>query len=312
MNRPYTVIPTSGWTREEWLEARRTLGIGGSEASAIVGMSRYDSPMSVWLRKTGRIPQKDVGDAAEWGNILEPIVAEHWAKKTGRKIRNRKVMLRSIEWPWMLANVDRWVLKDETEEEALLEVKTGGYFRLKEWDDGRVPDEYAVQMQHYLAVTGYRRIYYAALIGGQHPIDGHIDRDEDAIAALVKLERDFWTLVENDTPPAVDGRDETADYLLSLYPDGDPSKQVTLPPDIFTRYDEAKMQADAAEERLNLVKNEARSLIGEAVRGVHGDRKVNWTNVPYNKFDTTRFKEEHPDLYAAYLNSGTTRRLTFS
>ena len=41
---------TSTFTREQWLELRRT-GIGGSDAGAILGLNKYSTPLSVYLAK---------------------------------------------------------------------------------------------------------------------------------------------------------------------------------------------------------------------------------------------------------------------
>ena len=54
-NMPYT----------EWLEWRKK-GIGGSDASVVCGISRYKSPVELWLDKTDQIPSAEAGEAAYW------------------------------------------------------------------------------------------------------------------------------------------------------------------------------------------------------------------------------------------------------
>jgi len=47
------LIQTDNLDRDEWLSFRKQ-GIGGSDASAVCGLSRRKSPMAVWLDKTGQ------------------------------------------------------------------------------------------------------------------------------------------------------------------------------------------------------------------------------------------------------------------
>ena len=86
------IISTKDMPREEWLEYRR-LGIGGSDAGAIIGMNPYATPYSVWADKTGRLPEKEDNEAMRQGRDFEDYVAkkeqafedytdrEAWAKK---------------------------------------------------------------------------------------------------------------------------------------------------------------------------------------------------------------------------------------
>ena len=48
-------ISTKGLPTEEWLRYRR-LGIGGSDASTILGLNPYNSILRLWEDKTGRYP----------------------------------------------------------------------------------------------------------------------------------------------------------------------------------------------------------------------------------------------------------------
>lgn len=47
--------------RSKWLEFRKE-GIGGSDAAAIVGLSKWKSPYQLWLEKTGQVEAEDISD----------------------------------------------------------------------------------------------------------------------------------------------------------------------------------------------------------------------------------------------------------
>ncbi|WP_197477384.1 YqaJ viral recombinase family protein, partial [Alcanivorax sp. HI0044] len=82
------LVSTKQMSREDWLKIRKQ-GIGASDAAAAVGISPYQSPLELWMIKTGRdglFPAPDPDDIQSplsWGTLLEPQVAEAYAKITG-------------------------------------------------------------------------------------------------------------------------------------------------------------------------------------------------------------------------------------
>ena len=80
--------------------------------------------------------------------------------------------------------------------------KTASAYKAGEWDD-TIPDEYMLQVQHYMSVTGYVGTYIAVLIGGNTFKWKFIERDEELISMLIELEADFWDYVRLRTPPTV-------------------------------------------------------------------------------------------------------------
>jgi predicted phage-related endonuclease len=87
--------------------------------------------------KTGRdsdMPKIDPNDESTpmyWGTILEPIVAQHYTKRTGNKVRRINSVLQhpDPDKHWMLANLDYTVVGSD--EVQILECKTAGEFGSK-------------------------------------------------------------------------------------------------------------------------------------------------------------------------------------
>lgn len=216
------LIKTNDLAREEWLAVRKQ-GIGGSDAAAAIGLSPYKSQLELWLEKTGRdqnLPKVDPNDDSSpmyWGTLLEPIVAAHYTRRTGLKVRKVNAVLQhpDNDKPWMLANIDREVLGSA--EVSILECKTAGLYGAKHWKEG-VPEYVRLQVHHQLAVTGKQAADVAVLIAGQELQIHRIHRDETLIAQMVELERQFWAYVESDTPPPADGSESADMALRALYP----------------------------------------------------------------------------------------------
>lgn len=86
-------VPTAKMTREEWLQLRRR-GIGGSDASVIMGKNPYRSILQLWEEKTGKLPVTDEGNEyTYWGNVMEPIIRKEFMNRTGLKVRQKHAMI---------------------------------------------------------------------------------------------------------------------------------------------------------------------------------------------------------------------------
>lgn len=210
------IADTRAITHDEWLELRRT-GIGGSDAGAIMGVSPYKGAFSVWADKMGKLPPIEDNEAIRQGRDLEDYVARRFAEATGLRVRHEYSMLRSVDHPCMLADIDRRIIG----ERAGLECKTSRDITMARYRNGEYPMEYYCQCLHYLAVTGWDCWYLAVLVYGTELLIYKICRDEvlDDIEALIKAEEAFWdSHMVLDQPPAPDALDSTAAALGSVYP----------------------------------------------------------------------------------------------
>ena len=140
--------------RESWLRERRR-GIGDrSDIGAILGLSRWRSPLDVYLDKIGEAEEQESSDAMYWGTVLEGIVADEYARRTGKKVRKINAILACEGEPWRRASVDRLVIG----ERKILECKTAGAHMGHEWGpDGsdEVPDVYRAQVAWYQHVLDH-------------------------------------------------------------------------------------------------------------------------------------------------------------
>ena len=214
------LVKTHELSRDDWLTVRKG-GIGSSDAGAAVGLNPYKSPLELWMEKTGRdadLPKTDPNDETSpmyWGTLLEPIVAAHYTKRTGNKVRRVNAVLQHPSEPWMRANLDREIVG--ATDVQILECKTAGMNGARLWKEG-VPEYVQLQVMHQLAVTGKQAADVAVLICGQELQVHRIERDESMIAQLIDLERYFWRFVELDIAPPADGSDSADVALRALYP----------------------------------------------------------------------------------------------
>ncbi len=257
--------------RQEWLSKRRAT-VGASEVAAILGLSPWESPVSLWAKKTGA----DDGDSEEtewqkWGQILEPAICEEYSAQTGRKIidHGRYAIRYSETCPHLSATLDREVVAFDARGPGCMDAKNVSAFKGADWADG-VPLLYQVQLQAQMEVTGYRWGSLAALVGGSTFRWMDVERDDTFIAMMRRRVAEFWKLVETRTPPPIDGSNSTAEVLRRLYPK-DSGETIALSGDASAWTDEISA-CDAiikeAEERKRLAKNQLIAEIGTATFGV--------------------------------------------
>lgn len=257
--------------RAAWLERRRKT-VGASEVSALLGLSPWESPYSLWAKKTGRVV--DDGEETEWqewGNRIEPLICDKYAEETGRKVidHGRFAIRYSENMPGLSATLDREVIAFDGRGNGCMDAKNVNAFKASEWDDGP-PLLYQVQLQAQMEVTGYTWGSLAVLIGGNTFRWADVERNEAFIAVMRRKVAEFMELVRTDTPPPVDGSPSTAEVLRKLYPK-DSGETVALPGDAEGWTSEVEMcdrEIKQYEARRMEARNKIIAALGDATFGV--------------------------------------------
>ncbi|MDY7044400.1 YqaJ viral recombinase family protein [Virgibacillus sp. M23] len=296
-------------SHQEWLQ-ERTKGIGGSDASIILGLNKYRTPFELWLEKTGQTNIEDTaGEAAYFGNLLEDMVAKEFEVRSGKKVRRNNFMLQHPQHSFIMANIDRKVVG----ENALLECKTASMFLAKDWDSEEIPEAYLVQVQHYLGVTGYEKAYIAVLIGGQKFVWKEIERDDELIQMIFDAEVHFWNHhVLGNNPPALDGSSAAERFLKERYAESDPDKVIDLSFSYKEKLDnllELKQNIKQLQELAKQTENQIKNELQDAETGFVKNYQVNWKPVKQNRVDSKLLKSKYPDVYNSVLKTTTNRRL---
>jgi len=227
----------------EQLEARKA-GIGGSDVAVILGLSPWKSQTELYLEKRGEIEPADLSDneLVHFGNVLEGVVADEYARRNNVKVERRNQMLKSKEYPFMLANIDRKVVGARKG----LECKTAAQFSLTNWGEqgsDDVPDYYRVQCEHYMIVSQYPEWDLAVLIGGNNYRDYHIEQDKELSEMIVENCAKFWEKVEKGIPPQFDwDHPGTIDLVKRMHP-GTNGETIQLP-DELVHWAEVKQEAE--------------------------------------------------------------------
>lgn len=300
------LVNVNAISHEEWLKYRKK-GITGTDAGAIVGLNPYVSAMDVFQDKLlDNIELKD-NEAMKQGRELEEYVARRFMETTGKKVRKANYIYVNEKNPYMLADFDRLIVG----EEAGLECKTVSPYSADKWKDGKIPLHYQMQVQHYLAVSGYKCWYIAALIFGQDFIIRKIDRDEELINDLITVEKRFWkNNVKANVMPAPDGSEAFTGAISKMYEESKRDKTVQLfgLETELARRREIDDLINKLDKEKNAIDQKIKLEMEDAAYAETDGYKISWVSSISQRLDTKKLKEESPEVYSKYVKDINSRR----
>ena len=210
------IIPYT--SQEAWLDARKQ-DVTSTESAALFSMSPYITHFDLWHRKhSGVVPEFKSNDRMNWGNRLEAAIAYGIAEEQGWKVAPLKEYMRDPD-ARMGSSFDFVITS--LGEPAHLEIKNVDYLAFRdgwlEHEDGTIeaPEHIEMQVQHQMAVSGFRQSFIGAFIGGNRGVVIERQRDEDVIAAIRAKVAAFWKTVDAGQEPNP-VMPEDADVLIRL------------------------------------------------------------------------------------------------
>ena len=314
------VVDTDTLTREDWLKYRK-LGIGGSDAAAIMGVSPFCTKRDLYYDKCGITPAVEEEEsnwvAKEVGHRLEDLVAEIFAKKTGLRVFPIRKMFRHPLYPFMLADVD-YFIEFPDGSVGILECKTTNYNCQNKWANNSTPVNYEYQGRHYMAVMNVNKVYFACLYGNNEDefFIRHAERDLDLEEDLIAEEEYFWTdnvlarveSIRKHFGPA----DKDAEKIcLNRRHLSSVQKYLEL------KAQKAALESEAKklEEQMKDSYTEIVEELGNSCTGILKSGSTEYI-VTYNpsyrttidKKNLERLKINHPDVYDDYVSTSESRR----
>lgn len=289
--------------RLDWLKGRQS-GIGGSDVAAILGLSKWKSPLDVYNEKIAETPVEETNASMEWGTRLEPVIRQKYADDTGLTVTIPNETFRHPDHPFMIANVDG-ILPDGN----VLEIKTArsGADWGEEGTD-EIPEYYLTQVQHYMTVLGAKRCDVAVLIGASDFRIYHVDFDPEVAAMLIEEEKAFWQRVVDRNPPPPRTYAEASVAFPRSKPQDIEATDAIL-------HDAAELESvnreiEELKSRKELLQGNITAFMGESdTLTVAGKTIATWkSSKPRVTFDSATFKSKHPDLYNQYLKEGAANR----
>lgn len=287
----------------------RRLGIGASEAAAALGLSRYRSPLDVYIDKTKEFlsPRNDTPQTKR-GKRLERVVLDMYEEEIAPLSARSVPTITSTKYSFMFASLDGVRADDNRPVEA----KTAGKYVAREWGDAGtddVPQEYLIQIMHQMIVTEKEIGDISALITLDDFRNYTIEMDKEFAEMIIEGLKNFWQRVDaREAPEPMTGHEAEKLYRKSM------AQGIEATDEIAAAYHQlVEIQAqikplEKHEERLigdiKLFMREKDTLIIEA------KSVLTWkTSKRATRLDAKRLAIEMPDIHARFLTqSEETRR----
>lgn len=268
---------------DQWLAARRA-GIGASEIAAVAGLSRRRGPWDVWSSKVEGT-EWEGNDVTRWGQFIESRIVDWWARTTGRWV-GQGGLFRHPDHEWLIATPDALELStyDGTGEPvAVVDAKNAGWYMAGDWDEDGAPIDYVCQITWQMLAVGVTAGYLVAVIGGKPPVERGFGLDDDLAGELINRAAAFWQLVENRTPPPLDGSPSATAWIKERYADADPAAVVDLDDDDVAHLAEVVALDDRIgdlKKAKAAVENAIKERLGTAIVGTYKGRDyVTWKQI---------------------------------
>ena len=285
---------------KEWHDQRR-LGVGGSDCAAALGLSKFKTPYQLYQEKIGESEPEDESWEMLRGKCMEPALRQHYANETGQSVQVFKDPIVSPQYPYMRYNPDGIV------KGRLVEFKTAAYG--KEWgavDTDEIPQEYLLQVQHGMVVTGLMVCDVTVSIAGNKPKYFVVEADRELQEMIIEGEAKFWENVQQRSAPAPISNDDVAKMYSHVN-----GRSVVITPEIMEALRRLRMvretikECESDKESYEVI---IKSFMGEADVLVDTDNFTNlctWKQAKgAERLDTKAVKENEPDIWERYLKVG--------
>lgn len=306
------LVETTPMDRPDWLEWRRH-GIGGSDIAALLGLSRWASPWSLWAEKCGLIGDQPENDEMVGGRWLELAVGPWFTDRTGLHVAFPQARCVHPARSWQRCTIDGVAadtpnIDDITLALGVVEIKTGE--RGKDWDE--IPAYYQAQAQWQMGTLDLERCWIPMLHGRRLTVY-ELGRDDADIEFMVAKAEAFWNdHVLTGVPPEVDGSDATLAALGEVWPEHvtDLGRDISHLRDVVEELAAAKEAKAEAEAREKLAKARIAEALEDAETGLIDGRPVlTFKAQDRTTIDTARLKAAHPDIAAEFSKTTTSRVL---
>jgi putative phage-type endonuclease len=284
----------------------RSKYIGGSDIGAILGLSRFKTPLEVWMEKTGKETKKVDSLPLRFGSFAEDFVAREYSRATGFELIHDESVYIHPEHSYMSAHIDRFILEvGSSSPTRILECKTANPFSSGDWGEigsDEVPMSYLCQCIWYMAITAIDKTDLAVLFGNSDFRIYEIARDQGLEELVIAKASTFWNEhVLKDMPPPVSNEQD----CQTLFSKGDPAKSIeagqeTL--ELTKRLHALNGEIQTREEELSTIKQTIMSQMGKAELLTYQGRTLATWKAPKPSFrlDSKRLELDHPEIASSY------------
>lgn len=257
----------------EW-HAARAQRIGGSRIAALLGLSPWESPYSVWCQMAGLVEPEQQTREQERGHYLEPAIRAWFADQySGLQVVTAGTFVHR-ERDYQLANPDALCIADG-------QVVAGAEFKTdadgSEWGKpgtGEIPLYYRPQVQWYMDTLGVSAWHVVVLTGRLEFREYVVEYDAQDCAWMRDQAEDFLgSLFWREMPP-LDHHPATYATVRRLHPEIDRDSAFVAEMDLAVEFIQATTNLREAQQREQAARTRLLAAMGTAHRAFHDGHRI--------------------------------------
>jgi len=283
------------WLLERWRDEQQRCTFGASDSGALLNLSKYRSRADLYYEKATAPQVVEPNNAMRWGNLVEPILLNEAQEILKTPLITPNVLYRRQRWSGSLDGVD-----NETNPSVVVEAKHTSRYYVRGVDD--FPREWVTQGVIEGFLTG-AKVFFIVHDSSDAINLFEFPEQPELLDTLLYQAETLGKLVD-DGLPYDEGTDNfSAEQIALLFPSTE--KAVELPQEATTYLElleDAKALAKEAEKQEKASKDAlARFLLDADTGTLNGVKVLTWKEQNgKTSFDSTRLKEEKPELYEEY------------
>jgi putative phage-type endonuclease len=254
-----------------WHELRAK-NIGGSDVSALFGLSSFSTRWQLWMEKAGKLPAEDLdgNKAVQAGKFLEAGIAQWAAAIWNWNINKVEEYHTANDVPGMGATLD-YALASGVPVEIKWNSGFGDGWKYEGDTIIEAPENYILQVQHQLACydSGAEYAWLVVLLRNE-PRRMKVPRHNGIISTIKQEVADFWQSINDGVEPDPDFNldADAIDRLMEQVPltDVDLGEEHAV---LYNKYLDAAATEKLAQKAKESAKSELLLLAKERMEGAN-------------------------------------------
>lgn len=289
----------------------RTRGIGGSDIASIMGISPWNTAYGVYLDKIGEGNRTDKKHFRIGHKAQSPIL-RRYENETNSVIEAEEVEIIHPDYPFLIGHLDALTNGGKT----VVEVKTTSY-GMDEWDHV-MPPYYKTQVGFYTVLANADYADMPVSYWFDYNNEDNIEikyftiltywREEAFERGIIDLAVDFWEnhVLKRRPPELRTLEDIKKRYAISLDSSVNATDEIK---NKLNQLDELQQQQKGLDEKEALLKFDIQQWMGDnaCVVDENGKHLASFRSHIKHCFDSTRFRDDYPDLHQEYLKQSICR-----
>ncbi len=286
----------------------RTKGLGGSDIPVLLRLSKWKTPLDLYLEKIGESAENTIKENQKhilaMGKTLEPYVIQSFEEDTGEKVIRQQERILHPKYDFLWGTIDGMC------SDMVIEIKTTSSY-VDGWKEG-VPQYVLAQAAYYANLLNSKGAKIVVLFRDTGEIRTYAyERDVASEEQIITCAVNFWDSVCKRIPPEPTSYEEAQTIFKNVISD---KKVIASTQDIaaIERMRQLKKELEEKEKEYDALKTNICAKLGDApvLEDAEGHCLATWKERNSTRVSIDTLKSLHPAIYGECLLKSTVRNFS--